>query len=305
MPRRVLVDNYDLPFGNALMNRSRDSVSLLTWCFNEELLIEKFLHRAIETLDEVVDDFEIVVVDDGSTDSTPRLLAECASKDSRIKIYTNPRNLNVGLSCRAAIKAATKDIIFWQTIDWSYDLKNLSVFLSLLDYYDAVQGFRPTPIRVLSYIPVIKSIYRVRTRSDTMAKAYISLTNYYVLRILFGAPFQDFQNVTFYRTKYVQKLALSGRTPFVNPELLIRAHYDGQRIIEVPIPFIKRSQGEAKGTRLPILFRTVVDILRNWILWGIRMRWRAMRGAIHRVSHPFELEECVLESCLPLFKDLK
>ena len=287
------------------MNQISRSVSLLAWAFNEELLVERFLVRALETMEKLVGDFEIIVVDDGSTDSTPRLLSESAAKDSRIKILTNPRNLNVGLSCRTAISAATKDIIFWQTIDWSYDLKNLGVFLRLLDHYDVVQGFRPTPVRVLSYIPVVKSIYRVKTRSDNMVKAYISLSNYYLLRILFGAPFQDFQNVTFYRTKYVQNLSLSGTTPFVNPELLINAYYDGKRIIEVPIPFTRRSVGKGKGTRMPILVRTVIDIFRNWFSWGIRLRLKGPKGEIDRVSQPFVLDEAVLESCLPLFKYLK
>jgi hypothetical protein len=64
-----------------------------------------------------------------------------------------------------------------------------------------VIGVRPVPIRLLAYIPVVRSIYRVRTRSDNFARAMVSLANYYVLRILFGMKVHDFQNIQFHRTK--------------------------------------------------------------------------------------------------------
>jgi len=111
----------------------------------------------------------------------------------------------------AAISNASKDYLFWQTVDWSYDLRNLRTFLELLNHFDVVQGIRPVPIRLLSYIPVLRSIYRVNKRSDTFRKAVVSLGNYYLLRLLFGAKFQDFQNVTFYSTKFVHSLSIVAR----------------------------------------------------------------------------------------------
>jgi hypothetical protein len=74
-------------------------------------------------------------------------------------------------------------------VDWSYDLSKLRIFLELLRHFDVVQGIRPVPIRLFSYIPVIRSIYRIQRRFDTFYKAIISLTNYYILRILFSARF--------------------------------------------------------------------------------------------------------------------
>ena len=288
-----------------MRTRSNRSVSLLTWGFNEELLVDEFFEKAINLLDDTVNEFEIIFVDDGSTDNTPLLLRTNAAKDSRIRIITNKENLNVGLSCRVAINAASKEILFWQTMDWSYDLTNLKIFLSLLDHYDVVQGIRPTPIRLLSYIPVIKSIYRIRTRSDSFYKAIISLVNYYLLRTLFGAPFQDFQNITFYRTALVQSLSVNAVTPFINPELLIRTYYQGCSLIEVPIPFIPRILGMSKGTKLPIVIKTLVDIIKNWLLWGWNIKAAGNRNKIARVSQPFELPEKVLKLTIPLFSEFR
>ncbi len=286
-------------------SKSKRSLSLLAWGLNEELLIETFLNRAFEMLDREVEDSELIFVDDGSTDETSRILSNYAKYEPRLKVITNRLNMNVGLSCRIAIEAASKEILFWQTVEWSFFLINIGKFLSLLDDYDVVQGIRPVPIRLLSYVPVLRSIYRVKTRSDSLYKAVISLANYYLLRILFGVQFQDFQNITFYRTSHAKSLHLKGVTPFVNPELLIRTYYQGCSFIEVPIPFIPRTEGEAKGTNVSILFRTVFDIVKNWLMWGYKIRFNSREGKIDRVSQPFKLPLRTLQLVLPTFSDFQ
>jgi len=282
------------------------SVSMLSWGYNEELLVGAFLQRAFELLDSTVQDWEIVFVDDCSTDHTPEILRPFAAHEPRLRVIRHERNLNVGMACRTAVASARKEYLFWQTVDWSYDIGKLRIFLELLKHFDAVQGVRPVPIRLMSYIPVLRSIYRVQRRSDNIQKALISLGNYYALRILFGVRFHDFQNVTFYSTRRAQELQLVGRTSFVNPEMLLKSYYGGTRFIEVPIRFIPRTQGDPKGTKLKTVLRSVLDTARNWIGWGARLRWlgRALRRRrIFRVAEPFRLDQGVLRLILPLFED--
>jgi hypothetical protein len=169
-----------------------------------------------------------------------------------------------------------------------------------------VQGIRPVPIRLLGYIPVVRSIYRIQRRSDTLYKAVISLASYYILRIFFGVSFHDFQNITFYPIGMVRQIELVGRTSFVNPELLLKSYYRGASFIEVPIRFIKRDLGLAKGTKIKTVMRSLADTARNWIAWG--MRYRLMRrhpSVIYRVAEPFRLDQPVLRLILPLFDDFK
>lgn len=284
------------------------SVSLLAWAYNEEQLIDAFVARAIALLEDTVTEFEIIIVDDGSTDATPRLLAQHAARDPRIQVVTNERNMNVGSSAQRAIRAAKHDITFWQTVDWSYDFTNLRIFLELTRYFDVVQGVRPVPIRLLSYIPVLRSIYRVRSRSDNFMKAIISLVNYYLLRILFGCRFQDFQNITFYKREHIADIDISGTRAFSNPKLLIMTYGKGLTYLEVPIRFLPRTQGIAKGTRFASVVRSIVEIFGAWIDWGWRARLRQRRQTerrIFRVAEPFHLDEDVLTLILPLFKEFR
>jgi glycosyltransferase involved in cell wall biosynthesis len=281
------------------------SVSLLAWGYNEEAIIKDFLDRALALLEAAVQDYEVVFVNDGSTDGTGRIADDYARREPRLRVLHNERNLNVGLSCRRAVAAAQKEFLFWQTVDWSYDLTHLRTYLELLKHFEVVQGIRPTPERILSHIPVIRSIYRVKSRSDNLKKALVSLSNYYLLRLLFGVNFHDFQNVTFYPSALVQSVKLEGKSSFVNPEMLLKTHALGARFLEVPIPFIPRQRGVAKGTKLKAITNSVRDILTNWYRWGWRQRLvnlEVKRDTISRVHQPVYLAEEVLTLAVPLFK---
>jgi len=281
---------------------SDKSISLLAWGYNEELNIDKFYKKAIALLESSVRDFEIIYIDDGSTDNSHAILEALEKKDPRFKVFRNQQNKNVGFSCKRAIGLAQKEYFFWQTVDWSYDIEDLTIFLNLLDRYDIVQGVRVVPDRILSHIPLVRSIYRVRGRSDNLKKAIISLGNYYVLRILFRVPLDDFQNVTFYRTEYIQSMKISANTPFINPEMIIKSYLDGMSIIEVPINFIPRILGKGKGTKIKTIARTIIDILKGFFMWRLFHSSNKKPKKIHRISNPFQLDHQTLSIALPLFQ---
>ncbi len=288
-----------------LTEKFKRSVSMLTWGYNEEGLVAEFLDRALALLAATVHDYELVFVDDGSTDRTPDIVAAYAQQEPRLRLLINEKNVNVGLSCRRAVAAAQKEFLFWQTVDWSYDLTHLRLFLELLNYFDVVQGIRPTPEKTFSHIPILRSFYRAGARSDNLKKAFVSLCNYYLLRLLYGVDFEDFQNITFYPTALAQSLTLVGRSSFINPELLIKSYARGVSFLEVPIPFLPRRQGEAKGTKLKAVLRSIKDVFGNWFAWGCKLRLglsKNQKGTIHRVSRPFFLDEKVLTLVLPLLK---
>jgi len=251
-------------------------VSLLCWAYNEEDSIQEFLERASKLMESAVEDYEIVLIDDGSTDKTYEISKRFQEKDSRLRIFQNERNLNVGISSRRAIQRASKEYLFWQTVDWCYDISDLRVFLEYLKTYNIVQGVRVKPVEVrIKLLKPFVGIFRLfgmrhlTRRSDTIPKAIVSLINYLVIRTLFRIPLSDFQNVTFYPSKWIQSVKYEGKSSFANPEGLIKSYWNGMSIKEVPISFILRAKGEAKGTRFRAIFSSVKDILRLWLKWVV------------------------------------
>src|SRR5688572_10954136 len=133
------------------------SVSLVSYGFNEEELIAEFFDKAVELLQAVVDDYEIIFIDDCSTDRTWDIAQRFAQENQRIRVFRNDQNQNIAYSFKRGVSLAEKEYLFWQTIDWSYDLKDIDVFLRLLDHFGVVAGVRPVPFRLLAYVPVVRS----------------------------------------------------------------------------------------------------------------------------------------------------
>jgi glycosyltransferase involved in cell wall biosynthesis len=272
------------------------SVSLLSWAYNEEELIGEFLQRADKILDAAVMDYEIILVDDGSTDKTFAIAKDLQQKIPHLKIWQNGQNLNVAASLKNALREASKEYIFWQTVDWSYDIDNLRTFLEILKTHDIVQGVRRTPItgkgkrdKPLGVFQELFGWEHLTRRSDNIRKAIVSLINYVLIRALFRLPVSDYQNITFYPTKWVKSITLESNSSFSNPELLIKSYWHGFSIQEVPINFIPRSKGQAKGTKIKSIVKSIKDIFRLWFKWIILgKRGHITKGKVFRLTNATE-----------------
>lgn len=272
-------------------------VSLLCWAYNEEDSIAEYLERATSLLDSAILDYEIVLIDDGSTDNTYEIAKRFQQKNARLKIYRNEKNLNIGPSFIKAMQMASKEFLFWQTIDWSYDIWNLRGFLEYLKTFDGVQGVRREPVKVkLGFLRPFAGLLKlfgvkhITKRSDTVSKAVVSVINYIVIRTLFRIPCSDFQNVTFYPTKWIKSITVEARSSFCNPELLIKSYWNGMTIKEVPINFIPRSKGEARGTKLKAIINSVKDVFGLWFRWVVLgSRGHIRKGTIYRLRTPEEI----------------
>ncbi len=275
-----------------MTNKFDRSVSLLCWAYNEEDSIMEYLERATQLMALAVEDYEIILIDDGSTDKTYDIAVAFQRKNPKLKVFKNECNLNVGISSQRAIQKASKEFLFWQTIDWSYDIANLRLFLEYLKTYDIVQGVRRKPveikIRFLKPFALIMKLFRIKhltKRSDTVTKAIISVINYILIRLLFRVPLSDFQNITFYSTRWIQSIKYESKSSFANPEGLIKSYWNGMSIKEVPINFIARSRGVAKGTRLKAIITSVMDIFKLWLKWvALNHRGRIRNGKVYRLS---------------------
>jgi glycosyltransferase involved in cell wall biosynthesis len=282
---------YSKAYADSLPKFDR-SVSLVSWAYNEQELIEDFVRRADALLASCVEDYEIVVVDDGSMDRTPDILARLAAEMPLLRVITNETNRNVGYSSRRAVAEAKKEFLFWQTVDWAYDITMLRQYLEMLKRHDVVAGVRRAPVQVrlgvfkpLALGLKLLGMRHLTRRSDTVPKALVSVINYGLIRLLFGFPFSDYQNVVIYPSRLVQSIRVEADSSFANPEMLYKAYWKGASIVEVPINFITRQAGTAKGTRFKAIRNSLLDILRFWISWCVLGRLdRSRPGRIARLD---------------------
>lgn len=276
------------------MPRFDRSVSLLCWAYNEEEIIEDYLLRANRIMQDCVEDYEIVVVDDCSTDRTNDIVRSLQRTMPRIRLLRNQVNMNVGPSSWKAIQSATKDFVFWQTLDWSYDITHLRGFLELLKTYDVVVGVRraavdmPRGFRFLAPIAGLIKMLRLehlKRRSDNLIKAVVSVGNYLIIRLFFRVPVSDVQNIHFYPRELLQSLDFESRSSFGGSEYIFKSYWLGRSIVEVPIPFIPRTKGEVRAPGFKSVARAFRDILWLWFLWVIRGKRKFVKkGTIHRLD---------------------
>lgn len=266
-------------------------VSCLCWAYNEQECIKDFLLRIDALLQSSCADFEIVVIDDCSTDDTNAIVRELQKEIPQIVLYRNETNRNVGYSCQRAIREAKKEFLFWQTVDWSYDITLLRTFLEFLKTNDVVAGVRRAPVSQRTGISkLVATVWllfgrHITKRSDTLGKAFVSICNYMIIRVLFRFPLSDYQNVVFYRTSLIQALKTEADSSFANPELLLKSYWRGASIKEVPISFIPRVAGEAKGTRLGSILKSVRDVFGFWLKWVVLAgRGKVTKGSITRLN---------------------
>ena len=237
----------------------RVSLSMLGWALNEEEGIRDYIDRAEAFLRGLTHDYELIIIDDGSTDRTADIMLECQRTRPWLRLHRNGRNRGSGYNTKVAISLARKDYLFWQMVDWSYDLSRLGEYLPRLGTdCDVLQGVRQGTLSLAGLL---------RHRSDSAYKGLVSIINYLLVRLLFRLPVRDYQNVTVYPRALIQSVSLESESAFTNPECLLKTWWKGATIREFPVAFLKRQRGVAKGTRPRVVLRSILDILRWWWRW--------------------------------------
>src|SRR3984893_18051726 len=122
--------------------RCRHSLSIVLPTYNEEHIISVTLEHVLHVLPTWVKDFEIIVVNDGSSDRTGAIVSAIAKVEPRVRIIPHARNQGYGSALADGFAAATKELTFFMDSDGQFDIRDLARLLPFIDQLDAVIGYR-------------------------------------------------------------------------------------------------------------------------------------------------------------------
>jgi glycosyltransferase involved in cell wall biosynthesis len=198
---------------------------------------EEYIGRAVDAARDVCDalvashevlDYELIVVNDASTDATGRLADAMAAADPRVRVVHHPVNRKLGGSMKSGFAAATGDLILYTDADLPFDMDEVRKAVRLMRVYEAD----------------IVSAYRFdRTGEGYVRSVYSTLYNLLV-RVLFGVRMRDV-NFAFKlcRSRIFEHVELKSEGSFIDAELVIRAQRAGYRIVQFGVDYFARTRG--------------------------------------------------------------
>lgn len=222
--------------------------------YNEEENIEAVVAEAITTLPRFADQFEIVIVDDGSRDRTGEIADRLADRDPRVRVIHHRPNRGYGGAVRSGLGSARLPYVFFTDGDRQFRLADLGRLLREIDQADAVVGYRAK-------------------RMDPPRRRFIAWVYKQVIRALFGGGFRDVDCAyKLFRTEIFQQVPLTdvrSNGAFFSAELLLRLQAAGLRVRQVSVPHYPRVAGLAAGAAPKVVLRTLRDMallrLRLWL----------------------------------------
>ncbi len=223
---------------------------------NEEPNLERAVRRVVDACDKLTDEFEVIVIDDGSTDRTGELADAMAASDPRIRVVHHARNENYGIALARGIREAR--------LDWSLH-DGMDLPLAPEDIGRFTPHFRDADVIVAR---------RLDRSAHSPWRKLTSWGNHLLLRVLFRPRTADLNFTQFYRTAWAQSVRLRSTSPaFVTPELILRAERTGRCVREVPVEFRRRQAGKAHFGKPRDILWTLGDMLR--LRWHVsRYGWR-------------------------------
>ena len=220
---------------------SDPGVSMIVLAYNDAPALPALITSLHQVLARMTREFEIIVVDDGSDDATPEVIA-CLSSLGGLRFVRHPRNRGVGAAFRTGVEAARFDIVGYIDGDGQLVPGDIVLLMSELEDGDAVAGVRAR-------------------RADSALRIWLSRVYNWVVRSLFGVTVSDVNaGLKLYRRRFLNAVGpIESQGSFFDTEILVKGLAEGVRVRERRVHHLPRRHGRGRGASL----RSIDSVLQS------------------------------------------
>jgi len=212
-----------------------------------------YVHKVLTRITET---FEIVVIDDCSTDGTTDVVRKLADEYEEIVPIYHTKNRGVGDGLRDGFKAARYKYVLTNCADLPFDVADLEKAIPFFEEEGADGCI----------------MVRFDRSANTWFRKITSFVNYLIIKLLFRLPFEDYNFVQLYKNELVKKISLESKDVFVPPEMIIKSHDLGFKLVQFKAKFHERKAGYSKYGHPKYFIITFLDQIRFWYILRIRRK---------------------------------
>ena len=225
---------------------AKPKVSVFFPVYNDERTVERVTQKAIAVLKDIADEYEVIIINDGSPDRSGQIADELALKHPHVSVIHHPKNLGYGAAIRSGLAKARHEWVCFTDGDDEYDLHDLRKMIALRDFYDLLITFR--------YVKIYSG-----------QRQFISFVYNVVLRQLFRTHYRDISSgLRLVRKSLIDQIECESNSPFIGAELTIKTMLKGYRVGEMGIQTFPREFGKGASTTLPNIIATIRDMIRTY-----------------------------------------
>ncbi len=246
---------------------SPTSLSVFFPAYNDSGTIASLVITALQSAPKLTPDYEVIVVNDGSSDSTAQILNELARVYPQLKVVTHEVNRGYGGALRSGFATATKDVIFYTDGDAQYDPSEIELLWPKMGPgVDLVNGYKIS-------------------RSDPWHRIVIGRIYHHTVKMMFGLGVRDVDcDFRLFRRSIFERVHLEKSSGVICLEMMKKIQDAGFHIVEVPVHHYHRAHGKSQFFNFPRVIRTGIDVFKLWYALVVRQTHRDPNAATDEVS---------------------
>lgn len=231
---------------------SKNGISVFFPAYNDGGTIASMVLSAVLVLQSLTDDYEVIVVNDGSSDYTREILDELERRYQAVRIVHHEKNRGYGGALRTGFSEASKEFIFYTDGDAQYDVRDLpALWKEMDDGVDMVQGYK-------------------MGRSDPLHRVIIGRVYHWMANLAFGLHLKDVDcDFRLMRRSIFDKVRLNSDSGVICVEMMKKIKDGGFQINEVPVHHYHRAYGQSQFFNFRRILRVGRDLFKLW--WELRL----------------------------------